>query len=216
MSERPAASDVTAVVLAGGTSSRFGSDKAAFPLAGRPLVRWVIDGVRTLCGDVVVVRAPGSRPWPFPLPDSVRLVTDPVPHLGPLAGLARGLEVTQTPWALAVACDAPTLQPAVVARLLALRTEGDAVLGELDGRAQPFPGVYRTDVARAAFVRALASGERGVRAALASLRVVIVPEEELRRLDPELLTYRNANTPAEAEALVPFLAPGRRLAKRRC
>lgn len=216
MSERTGASDVTAVVLAGGTSSRFGSDKAAFLLAGRPLVRWVIEAVRTICGDVVVVRAPGSPPWPFPLPDGVKVVTDPVPHLGPLAGLVRGLEVTQTPWALAVACDAPTLQPAVVARLLALRANSDVVLGQVDGRPQPFPGVYRTDVARAAFVRALALGERGIRAAVASLRVVMVPEEELRQLDPGLLTYRNANTPAEAATLAPFLAPAKRSADRGC
>jgi molybdopterin-guanine dinucleotide biosynthesis protein A len=197
--------EVTGAVLAGGTSSRFGSDKAAFAVAGKPLVSWVAEGLAHWCSEVIVVRAPGSAPWPFVLPAGARIVFDPVPHLGPLAGLARALEEARGEWVLAAACDAPLLPKTVIARLSELRDGADAVAGELDGRVQPFPAFYRREPALQAFRAALAGGERSVRGALRSVRLRLLPEDELRRLDPQLLTYRNANTPDAAAALEELL-----------
>lgn len=184
---------VSGVILAGGASSRFGSDKAAFPLAGVPLVLWVGKRLAAWCEEVLVVRAPGSTPWPFALPEGTRVVFDAVPFLGPLAGLARGLECARHEWVLAAACDAPLLRSGVIARLFELRNEGDVIACELDGRVQPFPALYRRAVAWPAFRKAIAEGERSVRAALSGLRVVRLQEEELRKLDPDLATFRNAN-----------------------
>ncbi len=197
--------EISGAVLAGGTSSRFGSDKAAFAVAGKPLVRWVADALARWCGEVIVVRAPGSAPWPFPLPAGTRVVFDPVAHLGPLAGLVRALEEARAEWVLAAACDAPLLQDAVLARLSELREGVDAVAGELDVRMQPFPAIYRREAALRAFRTALAAGERSVRSALQNVRLRLLPETELRQLDPALLTYRNANTPDAAAALEELL-----------
>lgn len=197
--------EISGAVLAGGTSSRFGSDKAAFAVAGKPLVRWVAERLARWCGEVIVVRAPGSEPWPFVLPAGIRLVFDPVLHLGPLAGLAQALEEARNEWVLAAACDSPLLQDAVIARLCELREGADAVAGELDGRVQPFPALYRREPALRAFRTALAAGERSVRGALRNVRLRLLPEAELRQLDPALLTYRNANTPDAAAALEELL-----------
>jgi molybdopterin-guanine dinucleotide biosynthesis protein A len=198
--------DLSGAVLAGGASSRFGSDKAAFPAAGKPLVLWVIERLRVWCGEVLVVRAPGSSDWPFELPTGVRVVFDAVPHLGPLAGLTRALEEATGAWVMAAACDAPMLSPGILERLLELRPGADAVAAELDGRPQPFPALYRRERALGAFRQALAEGERSVRGALDRLQVRLLPEEEVRRLDPELWTFRSANTPTEAAELARVLA----------
>lgn len=202
------ASMVSGVILAGGASSRFGSDKAVYPLAGMPFVLWVSKRLALWCDEVLVVRAPGSEPWRFDLPAGTRVVFDEVPFLGPLAGIARGLECARHEWVLAAACDAPLLRSAVIARLLELRQEADAVTCELDGRLQPFPALYRRTVALPAFRAALAEGERSVRGALKRLRVVRVPEAQLRAIDPDLATFRNANTSDTAAELQATLLDG--------
>jgi molybdopterin-guanine dinucleotide biosynthesis protein A len=80
------------IVLAGGRSQRFGSDKLAAPLAdGRPLVAWTVAAVAEACGSVVVVLDPAS-PVPHGLaPDRVTIVRDRAAHEGPVAGLVAAL-----------------------------------------------------------------------------------------------------------------------------
>ena len=79
---------VTGLVLAGGRSSRFGRNKLAEPIDGRPLLWHAIDAVRPLVDEVLVVAAPDSEPI---LPPDVRIVRDRVAFEGPLTGLLAGL-----------------------------------------------------------------------------------------------------------------------------
>ena len=79
---------VSMVILAGGRSSRFGRDKLAEPIGGRPLLGRVIDAVRPLGTEILVVAAPGATPA---VPDDVRVVRDPVAYEGPLVGARTGL-----------------------------------------------------------------------------------------------------------------------------
>ena len=78
---------ISVIVLAGGRSSRFGRDKLAEPVDGRPLVHHAIDAVRPIATEIIVVAAPGANPA---LPMDVTLVHDAVAFEGPLAGLLGG------------------------------------------------------------------------------------------------------------------------------
>ena len=53
---------VAAIVLAGGRSSRFGRDKLVEPIAGRPMLDHVIDRLRPMVADIVVVVSSDARP----------------------------------------------------------------------------------------------------------------------------------------------------------
>ena len=79
---------VAVIVLAGGRSSRFGRDKLAEPLDGRPLLDHAIDAARRMATEVLVVVAPGSAPA---VPAGVQVVHDAQAFEGPLAGVAAGL-----------------------------------------------------------------------------------------------------------------------------
>ncbi len=73
------------VILAGGRSSRMGTDKALLDWHGVPLVVHVYEAVTAAVdGPVVVVGAPGQR---LPVP----ALADPEPHRGPVVGLGVGL-----------------------------------------------------------------------------------------------------------------------------
>ncbi len=77
-----------AIVLAGGRSARFGRDKLVEPIDGRPMLDHVIERVRAVATDIVVV---GRSDAPATEPGAFRVVGDDRPFEGPLAGLGAGL-----------------------------------------------------------------------------------------------------------------------------
>ncbi|MFI4934266.1 MAG: molybdenum cofactor guanylyltransferase [Caulobacterales bacterium] len=188
------------VVLAGGRSRRFGSDKAAAMLAGRPLLDWTLARLDGFCAEVAVAAPAESDAGELASALSRVLLTDAPGHPeGPLAGVAaglvwaaaRGFEVLAT-----LPCDAPLVTDEVFDRLFAaLEGAGGAYAVTADG-PQGLVALWRTDQAET-LLRRLAAGEHPpVREALAAAdgRAVMFEDAAL---------FRNLNTPedlATAEA----------------
>lgn len=206
---------VTAVILAGGRSSRFGRDKLAEPLDGRPLLEHAIEAVRPHATEILVVTAPGATPA---VPEDVTVVHDPVAFEGPLAGLLAGLRVAAGPVVLVVGGDMPALVGAVIESMLAeldapniadapktadapetpdAPARIDAVVLEHDGRARPLPMVVRLEPALTVAGRLVGEGERRLRALADALATRVVPEPNWRSMDPDGLTLRDIDTPAD-------------------
>ena len=185
---------VAAVVLAGGRSSRFGRDKLAEPIDGRPMLDHVIERLRAVTSEIVVVAAAGAMP---DIPSDVDLVTDDIPFEGPLAGLAVGLAAVDpgVERVIVVGGDMPTIVPAVLDRLVgALERRQAAVLADGE-RARPLPLAVRRSAAATAAGRLLADGERRLRALLERLDVEVIPEERWREDDPAGDSLRDIDTP---------------------
>lgn len=188
---------VSAVILAGGRSSRFGRDKLAEPIDGQPLLRHTISAVRPFATEILVIAAPDAV---LALPAGVTLVHDRVAFDGPLAGLLAGLEAAREPIALVVGGDMPTLVGAVLEMMLAALDVPDApeaVVLEHDGLARPLPMVMRREPALAAADRLVSDGERRLRMLAEALTTRIVPESTWRALDPDALTLHDIDTPAD-------------------
>lgn len=194
----PTMTTVTAIVLAGGRSSRFGGDKLAAEIGGRSLLDLAIDGARAVADDVVVVLAPGDARV---VGGRARTVADREAHGGPLVGLAAGLEVAAEPIALAVGGDMPSLDPDVLGLMVrTLVAAGDgvaAVILEQRGRPVPLPAVVRTGTATDVAGRLVADGERSLRALFERLPTRVVAEGEWRPLDPAALTLRDVDLPSD-------------------
>jgi molybdopterin-guanine dinucleotide biosynthesis protein A len=184
------------VVLAGGRSARFGRDKLAEPIDGRPLLTHAIDAVRPLAAEVLVVASPGARPA---VPAGTRLVHDPAPFEGPLAGLATGLRAAREAIVLVVAGDVPEPVPAVLERLIAALEDDaiDVAALEQAGRPRPLPMAVRRAPAEAVAGRILDAGERRLRAMLDTPRATVLAEATWRVLDPLGRTMRDIDTPAD-------------------
>lgn len=125
------------VVLAGGRSSRMGTDKAWLDWNGRPLVEHVARAVAGATGGrVVVVGSPGQR-----LPGGLDVVSDPEAYRGPVAGLAVGLGALSAERAFVCGCDQPDAHMVLGDLLAARRAEVVAFEGE------PLGALYDTRVA---------------------------------------------------------------------
>ena len=215
---------VTGVIVAGGLSRRFGSDKASATLRGRPLLQWVRDALAPAVDELIIVAAAGQTLPPMHPAIPATLVEDHEPERGPLGGLATGFAVAASPVCFAASCDVPLLQTPVVERIVDALAGHDAVLPEVGGFQQPLAAAYRSEPALAAAEAALAAGGNRVIDAFAALDVFALGEDRLAPLDPDLRSFRNANTPEElaelavlldAPPLAPPPAPRRRRAKAR-
>jgi molybdenum cofactor guanylyltransferase len=192
----------TGIVLAGGISSRFGPDKLAVEVDGRPLLHHAIAAVATVVDEVVVViGADGARPQlPADLGVPVRVVRDAAAGLGPLAGLAAGLGAAGAPLALVVGGDQPALAPTLLAELLLWlgpEAEGpplDVIALEQDGRLRPLPSAVRVGTVGPAAAAALATGTRSLLGLFGGLRVGTLGPARWRELDPAGDSLRDVDT----------------------
>ena len=189
-------SGVSAIVLAGGRSSRFGRDKLAEPVDGRPLLLHAIEAVKPLSTEILVVAAPVADPA---IPSGVAIVHDPSPYEGPLAGLAAGLRAARHPVGLVVGGDSPSLVPGVLELLIAALADGAVDAAGLDdeGRLRPLPSVVRREPALAAADRLLEAGQRRLRLVFDAIATLTIPEAEWRALDPDGATLRDIDTVAD-------------------
>lgn len=208
---------VSALLLVGGDSRRMGRPKAFLEVGGKELLQRTIDATRACPELILAVDEPGACSaalgrygWAeeATVGPSVRrfrrggrrarIVIDPRPGLGPLAGLASGLSAVASPRCWAVACDLPFVEPALGALLGASLSGADAAVPSVGGRLQPLCAVYRREVGATAD-ELVAGGRRSAHALLEALDVRVVEEPALRAVgDPERLLM-NVNEPAELE-----------------
>lgn len=183
-------------MLAGGRSSRFGSDKLVAVERGRRLLDHAISAASPHVDLVTVVLAPGA-PEPQ-LPPGVETVRDAEDAQGPLAGLATGLSVAgDEERVLLVAGDMPEASSGVLALLLeALDRAPLAVLGEEpDDRPRPLPLACVAGPARSAVAGLRAGDERRLRRIIDAMPHVVVPASSWVPLDPGRGTLRDVDTP---------------------
>ncbi|MBD2440032.1 molybdenum cofactor guanylyltransferase [Nostoc sp. FACHB-110] len=137
---------LSAIVLAGGKSSRMGQDKALLTVEGVPLLQRVCQ-IAAACAETVFI----VTPWPeryqhLTLPRCQFILEAPVNH-GPLVGFAQGLAQVQTDWVLLLACDLPKLQVEVlqgwVAQLDNVGEDAIAALAHHPKGWEPLCGFYR-------------------------------------------------------------------------
>ena len=186
---------VSAIVLAGGRSSRFGRDKLVEPVAGRPLLEHAIAGVRPLADEILVVVSPDAT---ASVADGIRYVRDATAFEGPLVGLVTGMAAAAGLRCLVVGGDMPTLSEAVLAALLAELGDRtvNVVLLERGDDVPPLPMAIRRS-ALPTLRKATDRGERRLRAVRELLSTKVVGEAAWRVLDPDGKTFADVDTVAD-------------------
>ena len=176
-----------------------GRPKAWLPFGPEVMLQRIVRILSEVVSPIVVVAAVGQD---VPqLPAAVGIVRDEHEALGPLAGLAAGLKALEGRAAAAYAssCDVPLLTAAFVAHVVAALDDYDLAIPRDGKYHHPLAAVYATRLA--ATVRELVAANR--------LRPVFLLEQsrareidvsEFRRVDPELQSLRNINTPSDYAA----------------
>jgi molybdopterin-guanine dinucleotide biosynthesis protein A len=189
---------LTGVVLAGGESRRFGSDKAWAMLDSRTLFDRVCGAVAEACQRVLVV-APTGRKLPMTAVSYTR-VDDAFPGEGPLGAMLTAFREIRTGAAFATACDTPLLDAAIIERLARERGPAAISAAETSAGAQPLCAVYDVEACAGAAGALFSEGERSLRALLAR-----VPTVHVVLSGREAVGLRSVNTQADLRALAEAL-----------
>jgi molybdopterin-guanine dinucleotide biosynthesis protein A len=183
--------DIAAIVFAGGLGTRLGGvKKALLDVGGKPIVERVLDAVRSLGDEIIVVDNDDSLAH---LP-GVRIVPDAETRAGVLTALYSGLSAATSELCLVVACDMPFLSAQLLQWLVEQAKDFDVVIPVAGGQMDPMHAIYRRAPCLDAIGRALERGDKRMISYLGDVRVRQVEEAELRALDPELRSLFNVNT----------------------
>jgi len=185
--------DVSACILAGGRSTRMGTDKAFVPLNGRTLLARALDLARQVTSDVRIV---GDRKKFAPF---APVVEDQFPGCGPLAGIHAALRSSHSDLNVILAVDTPFVSLALLQHLITRARNCPSALVTVpraNGGWQPLCAVYRRLFAAAA-EQALAQGRYKIDALFREASVEQIGEEELETAGFSLRIFQNVNTPEE-------------------
>lgn len=162
----------TAIVIAGGRSTRLGQDKASTHLGDQTLLEQVVASVPSGIRVIVVGDDPGN------LPTDVTCVREEPAFGGPVAALAAGIALTETPSALMLAVDMPHGAQLASTLLAGLDRNEAAVPVDTHGHWQQLVSAYRCDALRRALARLPSVDGASMRALLGHLDVAVVPIDD--------------------------------------
>jgi len=200
-----------AIILVGGQSSRFGSNKALQDLAGKPLIRHIVERVTSVTDEVLVVAGRGeSRAQYYAvLPNYVKVINDEVEGKTPLIGIVAGLQATRSDYAAILACDIPFVNAKVIGFLFGRASNADAAIPRWNRqRIEPLEAVYRTVPTLQAARETLAPPDLALEDMIRRLgRVTYVSvEHEIADIDRGLTTFFNINTREDMKVAEKMLA----------
>lgn len=183
--------NITGIILAGGKSSRMGSDKGTLVLKEKMFIQHIIDAMNPLT-NVIVIVSDNPNHDEF----EIERIEDVIKDAGPLAGLYSGLLHSKTDYNLVVSCDVPLITSEVLNKLIENYEEGfDVAQLESYQKTMPLTALYNKSCAHT-IKDLLDKGERRVRFAVSQLKTKTV------KLDDDLSSAtKNINTKEEFDAI---------------
>jgi molybdenum cofactor guanylyltransferase len=180
-----------AFILAGGASSRMGTDKSQLLIKRQTFTERIADTLQNVTDSVTVVgRSPGNSSLPS--------VPDVYPQWGALGGLHAALTACDREWAIVVACDLPFVTSELFEHLASRRLDHDAVVPvQQDLRPQPLAALYRVDPCRQRATELIEAGQRRPLDLLETVNTRWVAFAEIRNLDQAERFFVNINTPED-------------------
>jgi molybdenum cofactor guanylyltransferase len=185
-------SGVSGIILAGGKSSRYGSNKALVKVNGARLIERAVAAMKTVFQQVILVTNTPDDYAFLELP----MVQDLIKGLGPIGGIYTGLETISEKAGFFVACDMPFLQEGLLRHMLDVREDFDAVIPRMDWMIEPLHALYTKNCLQV-IKASIEAHEYQIVKCLQRLRVRYLEREELLAFDPKLLSFFNINEPKD-------------------
>ncbi len=182
----------SAVVLVGGEARRAnGQEKYFFTYRGRTFIERLVDSLQEVVDEIILVARNPEQCKRFRKIEGIRCITDIREGIGPIGGLHAGSVAARGELIFVTACDMPCINPKVISYLFDSIDNYDAAIPAWNpDMLEPLHAVYR----RQALISYLENHESlSLRAMIMNLSARFVPVNELKNIDPELLTFTNIN-----------------------
>ncbi|WP_019241117.1 MULTISPECIES: molybdenum cofactor guanylyltransferase [Bacillus] len=187
--------ECTAIILAGGKSSRMGKNKALLTVFDQTNIENIVKKCQEVASEVLIVTNESSQ-YEFL---NVPLVKDRYKDCGPLAGLEAGLQAAKYDKCMLIACDMPFIQPNIMETLIRSFEDFDAVVPNIEGKLHPLFAAYRKSCIQPIEKR-LHDRKHKMRELFNDIQVKFMTEEELSlNFKDANYAFFNMNRPEEYE-----------------
>ncbi len=183
----------TAILLAGGQSSRMGFDKQFLTLDNKQLVQGIIRELTSIFDDLIIVtnRPEAYEAYPY------KIVEDELLGFGPLSGIHAGLKNSSSLYNYVIACDMPFINREYIDYMIGIIKDSqeklEGVITLYGDWIEPFNSFYIKDFAHAieSYVK---KGKRKIYPLLKECNIHYVSEQEARKFSPDWNMFMNINT----------------------
>jgi molybdopterin-guanine dinucleotide biosynthesis protein A len=192
----------TGVILSGGLANRYdGTEKALLRVGGKRILDRIYTIYRELFEEIILV---SNHPEKF-LEWDLLIVSDLFPIRSSLTGIHAGLFYSSNPYAFISACDTPFLKKEMVESVInRIEAQIDIVMPETSAGFEPLCAAYSKRCLEAA-QNHLEREKLKITKTFRKSRIKTISEKVLRKIDPELRSFFNINTPedlARAEEMI--------------
>lgn len=189
----------TAVILAGGKSSRMGFDKQNLRLNGKPFIEQQLHTLSKLFQEIIVVTNKAGLYLDY----NCKTTADTLQDFGPMGGVHAGLSFASGRYCYIIACDMPIINEDYISylfnRLNKSTLPPEAVITRFGDWVEPFNAIYSKDILPA-IEQAYQIGDRKIGNMLKQVRTEYISEEEARRFSPDWSMFANINTIEECKS----------------
>jgi molybdenum cofactor guanylyltransferase len=193
--------DRSAIILAGGSSNKFNCDKGSLELNGKPLLNYIVDAVKGLVDEVVIVTNSQDRVDAYAelVSPNVRFAIDVCESMGPLVGALTGFEAVNGEYSALLPFDSPFVSQEVLSLLFDCGVGKAAAIPRWTNQEiEPLHAVYHTKQALKAAKEALEENQLDLQVMVEKMRGVrYVSTMVLEQLDPDLKTFFTVHTPLD-------------------
>ena len=195
----------TAIILAGGKSSRMGFDKQFLKLRDKYVIEIIAERLKEVFSEIIIVT---GRPEEY-VKYGFKLVEDEVRNFGPLAGIHVGLKNSGSIYNYVVACDMPFINLKYIRYMMQLIEESDdrvdGVITKLGDWIEPFNAFYSQNLI-SRIEENMKNGKRQINLMLQDANVLYVSEAKAREFSPDWEMFTNINTFKDYESLMKRLS----------
>jgi len=184
--------DITGIILAGGKSSRMGTDKGLLKFNDKSFIEYSIAAIKPLVSQIIIVSNNADYDQ-----FNLKRVEDIIKDAGPLAGLYSGLKVSKTECNLVLSSDIPLIRTEILNQLInECENNFDVIQIMSKNKSMPLIALYRKSCEKV-FHHLLQNNERRLQVAVNQCKVKNIV------LNPSLeLFVTNINTPEDLEKMV--------------
>ncbi|MBK8905921.1 MAG: molybdenum cofactor guanylyltransferase [Anaerolineaceae bacterium] len=187
-------SRLTVAIMAGGKSSRMGTDKSFVLFEGRPMIEVVRDTVAGLGDETLLITNKPAEYEQLHLP----MVGDMYPDHGPLGGIFTAVHAATHPHTLVVACDMPWLNRPLLEYMIGLRQTADIIVPRWEKFPEPLHAIYSKTCLDPIEAK-LKAQQLKITGFFGQVDVRFVERDEIERFDVDGRSFANINSPEDLE-----------------
>ena len=178
--------NVNGYILAGGKSSRMGTDKGLLLFEGKPMIQYVIEQMQPIFDKLVIVsNNPEYEKF------GLEVIPDLIKDIGPAGGIYTALHHSEAKLNFMVSCDMPFLTKEAIAFIVKNADENQIVLLENQGKLEPLFGIYTRDC-KAVWLQLIQQKKVKLQEMVSHFKLKIIPIENNEIFAPSF--FKNIHT----------------------